>query len=97
MQIEGSRILIAGATGGFGGELARSFARRGARLVLSGRNKAVLGALAGELGSQSFTHELTEPGSADALVAQAADALGGLDVVVNSIGVVAFEIGRAHV
>ena len=41
MQIEGSRILIAGATGGFGGELARSFARRGARLVLSGRNKAV--------------------------------------------------------
>jgi short-subunit dehydrogenase len=36
MPIEGSRVLLAGATGGFGGELARSFAQRGARLVLSG-------------------------------------------------------------
>ncbi len=90
MQIDSSRVLIAGATGGFGGELARSFARRGARLVLSGRNEVALGALAGELEAQSITRDLTEPGSADALVTEAADILGGLDVVVNSIGVVAF-------
>jgi short-subunit dehydrogenase len=90
MQIDGSRILIAGATGGFGGELARAFARRGSRLVLSGRNEAALGALAGELGARSITRDLTEPGSTDSLVNDAADTLGGLDVVVNSIGVVAF-------
>lgn len=47
---QGKRVLLLGATGGLGSELARQLAARGAgRLVLSGRNEAALAALADEV------------------------------------------------
>lgn len=44
------KIVITGASGGIGSELARRFAREGDRLLLVGnRNRDALFALAGEL------------------------------------------------
>lgn len=90
MELTGARTLVLGATGGFGVEIARSLAARGAVLAVHGRDQARLEAIAGELGAVAVAGDLTEPGAPDRLVDGAAQALGGLDVVVMSAGAVAF-------
>lgn len=88
--IDGARGLVTGATGALGGLLARGLAARGARLALSGRDGNRLGALARELGAQAVPADLRDPGAPDAVVARAAERLGGFDVVLQAAGVVAF-------
>lgn len=49
MKIEGSRVLLTGASGGIGAALADQLAGRGARMVLIGRNMDQLAPLAERL------------------------------------------------
>lgn len=90
MDINGARALVLGATGGFGAEIARSLAASGAVLAVHGRDTARLQAISAELGAHPVAGDLTEPGVPDAVVDEAAQALGGLDIVVMSAGAVAF-------
>lgn len=90
MDMNGARVLVLGATGGFGAEVARSLAARGARLAVHGRDRARLDALSAELGAMAVEGDLTAPGAPDQVVDAAATALGGLDVIVMSAGAVAF-------
>lgn len=95
-----SRVLVTGATGAFGGAIARELASRGARLALHGRDAERLAALASELGAEVATAaDLTGEGEPERVVAASADALGGLDAAVCAVGVVAFgparEVGDA--
>lgn len=91
MKLDGARVLIAGATGGFGREIARSLGAAGAALVVSGRNRDALDHVAERVAaSASFVCDLTATDGPETLVAHAVDALGGLDIVVCGIGVVAF-------
>lgn len=86
-----TRVLVSGATGALGGAIARELASRGARLALHGRDEARLAGIAGELGAESATAaDLAAAGAPERVVAAAADALGGLDVAVCAVGVVAF-------
>jgi len=85
------RVLVTGATGALGGAIARELAGRGARLALHGRDRGRLDALARELGAVVATAaDLRGPGEPERVVAAAADALGGLDAAVCTVGVVAF-------
>ncbi len=84
-------VAVVGATGGLGSALSRELARRGARLVLTGRNPATLQELSDELpGSASAVLDLHDPDAGDLLVATATAAFGRLDVLVNAAGIVAF-------
>lgn len=90
-----SRVLVTGATGAFGGAIARELASRGARLALHGRDAERLAALASELRAEAATAaDLTGPGEPERVVAASADALGGLDAAVCAVGVVAFGPSR---
>lgn len=90
-----SRVLVTGATGAFGGAIARELASRGARLALHGRDAERLAALASELGAEVATAaDLTGDGAPERVVAASADALGGLDAAVCAVGVVAFGPAR---
>ncbi len=84
------RALVIGATGGFGSEVARSLAARGARVAVHGRNTDRRASLAQEIEAPQIDGDLTAPGGPDAVVDEAARALGGLDIVVMSAGGVAF-------
>ncbi len=91
VEIEGSRVLVAGATGVLGGELARALAAAGARLALTGRDDGRLQALAGELGGvPALAADAVDVDAVRTAVEAAAEALGGLDAVVVAWGVVAF-------
>jgi short-subunit dehydrogenase len=82
MQISGSTVLVTGATGGIGHAIARAFAERGAKLILTGRRSEVLVPLGAELGARALSVDLsstveldrfiTEVGDVDILIANAA-------------------------
>jgi short-subunit dehydrogenase len=82
MKVEGSKVLITGATGGIGAALARGLHAQGAQLLLSGRRVGVLTPLAEELGARAVVADLAQradvarlaadSGEVDILVANAA-------------------------
>jgi uncharacterized protein len=85
-------IILTGASGEIGSEVARRLAARGARLVLSSRREERLLALAKELvaaGGQEPTvlpANLGQPGEAARLARGAQEALGEIDVLINNAG-----------
>ncbi|HET6521629.1 MAG TPA: 3-oxoacyl-ACP reductase FabG [Geminicoccaceae bacterium] len=90
-DLTGRLALVTGASGGIGGAVARALHAQGARLVLTGRRRDALEALAGGLGGGGggvtvHACDVAEPGAADELV-KAAEAAGGLDILVNNAGV----------
>ncbi len=79
MEIEGTEVLVTGATGGLGLAIADAFASAGARLTVTGRREPVLaGLVARHPGTRTVVADLGAPGGVDAVVAAGADA----DVVV---------------
>ncbi|MGF1475085.1 MAG: 3-oxoacyl-[acyl-carrier-protein] reductase [Geminicoccaceae bacterium] len=86
-DLEGKRALVTGASGGIGSAIARILHSQGATVVLSGRRKDALDALAAELDQRVAVHtaDLAETGAADTLV-KAVEAEGALDILVNNAG-----------
>jgi short-subunit dehydrogenase len=80
VELSGKTALLTGATGGLGRGIARALDDRGVRLVLSGRNREALEALAGELSGDHRVAEadLSEPGAVERLL----EAAGHVDVLV---------------
>jgi short-subunit dehydrogenase len=95
VDLSGSRVLVAGATGVLGGAVARALHREGARVALAGRDTGKLAALADALdGAPTATLDALDLDRCAAVVGEAADALGGLDLLVVAIGVAAFGPGE---
>lgn len=90
MDLDGKRILVAGATGALGGRLARALKARNATIAPAGRDRAALLSIAEELNAEPIELELTDPVSCARAVESAGEALGGLDGLVIATGVVAF-------
>lgn len=84
-------MLVAGATGAFGGALARAFDAAGAELALAGRDQDRLDAIGDELGVPTARFEATDPDSRRTAVDSLAAALGGgLDGMVVAVGAPGF-------
>jgi len=96
VNLGGRTVLVTGATGGLGQAIARALARRGARLLLSGRQVGVLEHLAAELDARALPCDLADRDAVVRLAGDAADA----DVLVANAGVPAsgaiggFAVGR---
>ena len=88
-DLEGKRALVTGASGGIGGAIARALHGRGAQVALSGTREEALQELAGELGDRAVVTpaNLSDPDSVFALPGQAAEALGGIDILINNAGI----------
>jgi short-subunit dehydrogenase len=84
MRIDGSKVLLTGATGGLGEAIARSLSAKGAKeIVLTGRKADVLERLAGELpGARSITVDLGDR----AEVARLLDEAGEVDILIANAG-----------
>jgi short-subunit dehydrogenase len=82
LALSDATVLLTGATGGVGQELARALHGRGARLILTGRRTEVLRPLAEELGATTIAADLAERADLDRLLAEA----GSVDVLVANAG-----------
>lgn len=92
MKLENARILLTGAAGGLGQELARQLHEAGASLLLAGRDAARLEALRASLGTPAavVVADLNRPEGV-ALTARAAREFG-VNVLINNAGAGAFGL-----
>ncbi len=88
-SVDGSRVLITGATSGVGQPAARELVRDGARVAVLARREEALRELQAELGDAvlPLPTDVADPAAVAAAVSAAHDAFGGLDVAINAAGV----------
>lgn len=93
-SFSGKSIIVTGATSGIGRAAAVAFARLGGHLLLVGRTDGALGEAADEVEEAggravSCRADITDEDAPGRIVSSAADAFGGIDVLVNAAGVIA--------
>jgi NAD(P)-dependent dehydrogenase (short-subunit alcohol dehydrogenase family) len=97
MEFENKTILITGAGSGFGLQCANQFAALGARIVAvdrqEQRSRDTIAALASPTGASHFAivRDLRPADAAKAVVTDAIDKAGAIDVLVSSAGVCHFN------
>ncbi|QGN53265.1 SDR family NAD(P)-dependent oxidoreductase [Novosphingobium sp. Gsoil 351] len=81
-------VWITGASSGIGEALAKESSKRGARVILSGRNIAELDRVASECGETLvLPFETTDYDALPGLVARAWDWAAGIDLLINNAGI----------
>ena len=79
MEITGSTVLVTGASGGVGQSIARTLHRRGANLILTGRNQSELDILGSQLeGARVVPCDLADRADLIRFI----DGLGDVDILV---------------
>ncbi len=85
-SLDDKRALVTGASGGIGSAIARQLHQQGAHVILSGRRREALDALATELGDRCSV-VVADLGAADGTAALLAAAeKNGLDILINNAG-----------
>jgi NAD(P)-dependent dehydrogenase (short-subunit alcohol dehydrogenase family) len=90
MEFASKRVLITGSTRGIGQALARRFVAEGATVAVNGRSGDAVAASIRAIGNaerlRAAAGDLSSAAGCDQVVAQAIDALGGLDILINNAG-----------
>lgn len=93
-DLTGKCALVTGASGGIGGEIAKTLHAAGATVGLSGTRVEPLEALAAELGARAHVLpcNLSDAEAVDALPKQAIEVMGSVDILVNNAGITRDQI-----
>jgi NAD(P)-dependent dehydrogenase (short-subunit alcohol dehydrogenase family) len=90
-KLDGRRILVTGAAGGMGRAIAELFGAEGAALALLDLNQVGVQAVADALGASGFVCDVSDRASVSAVVTEAGEKLGGIDGIVNAVGILAIK------
>jgi meso-butanediol dehydrogenase/(S,S)-butanediol dehydrogenase/diacetyl reductase len=82
-----SAVIVTGAGSGIGAAVAALLAAGPARVVIAGRRRAALDAVAARTSAVPHVADLTAPGGVEDLVRATVEAYGGIDGVVANAGV----------
>ena len=91
LNLQGKVVLVTGGSKGIGLACAHAFAVEGARVAIASRSEENLRAAAADLARDGYdpvcaSADFIDPTSAFAAVAQIEEALGPIDVLINSAG-----------
>ena len=91
-ELQGSRVLVTGASSGIGAGLAEGFARAGASVGICARRADRLAETAERCRAAGATvHEwvtdLSDLDQVDELARKSVEAMGGVDILVNNAGI----------
>jgi NAD(P)-dependent dehydrogenase (short-subunit alcohol dehydrogenase family) len=88
MQITGRHVVVTGGGGGIGGALARRLDAEGARaVVVADRDLARASAVADEIGGLAVEFDAGREDGVNALIEQAVEANGSIDIFISNAGV----------
>ena len=87
LGLEGRRALVTGGSKGLGEAIARELVGEGAHVAICSRNEEEVRATAEAVGAAyAQAADVTDPEQVRDFVARSADALGGIDFLVNNAG-----------
>ncbi|HWD50251.1 MAG TPA: 3-oxoacyl-ACP reductase FabG [Rhizomicrobium sp.] len=88
-DLTGKVALVTGASGGIGGEIAKSLYAQGASVILSGTREDALQRAKSALGDRAHVTvcDLSNPASVEALPKTAESFAGPIDILVNNAGI----------
>jgi gluconate 5-dehydrogenase len=91
-SVAGQVVVVSGGSRGIGRSLAEGFSRRGAQVVLTGRQRETLEQTAREIAVdgatvQAVVCDVADPEAIDRLVASVLDRFGRVDTLINVAGV----------
>jgi 3-oxoacyl-[acyl-carrier protein] reductase len=86
LGLKGKRALVCGASKGLGFATAKLLAAEGAKVVINGRDRVRLDAAAASIGAFAIVADLGKAHAPKELVGQAAEVLGGIDLLVCNAG-----------
>jgi 3-oxoacyl-[acyl-carrier protein] reductase len=87
LGLEGRRALVTGGSKGLGAAIAQELVGEGARVAICSRNEEEVLAAAELLGAvHAQAADVTDPEQVREFVARSAEALGGIDFLVNNAG-----------
>ncbi len=91
LNLKGKTAIMTGGSRGIGSYIARALAAEGCRLALCARGEEQLAVTAAALeveGAEvlALPLDVTEPGSAQRMVAATVERFGGVDILVNNVG-----------
>jgi NAD(P)-dependent dehydrogenase (short-subunit alcohol dehydrogenase family) len=84
LQLNGKRAVVTGGSRGIGKAVAKRLIAEGAQVVILSRTRESLQATADEIGAVAIVADTNDDESVRQAIAQAAEALGGIDILVNN-------------
>ena len=91
LRLDGRRFVVIGAGQGIGRQAAHALASTGARLFCIDVDADLAGEIAQEVGGVAGVGDATQRADAERLFDEATTALGGLDGIVDIVGMARFE------
>ena len=96
MRLKGKVALVTGAASGIGKEIATTYLREGAKVAIADLNQAAADAAAKELGGSSgkaigVAMNVVDEAQVEAGMKKAAEAFGGIDILVSNAGIQTVE------
>ncbi|HEY3805115.1 MAG TPA: SDR family NAD(P)-dependent oxidoreductase [Kofleriaceae bacterium] len=82
-SLVGKRALVTGGGRGIGAAVAKELAAAGARVVICGRKRTDLDALARDISGEAIACDLLDRAATDAMLAE----VGAVDILVNNAGI----------
>ncbi len=86
-RLEGKTAIVIGAARGIGEGIAKRFIEEGARVVIGDTEVETGKATAERLGARFVETDITKPADAEAIVGDALEAFGRLDIMVQNAGI----------
>ena len=90
MEIQNAKVVITGATGGIGYEIAKTLKQSGASVVISGRDVNKVKQTIQALGVHGIKADVTDEQDITGLFAFALEKMGGINVLINNAGIGSF-------
>jgi NAD(P)-dependent dehydrogenase (short-subunit alcohol dehydrogenase family) len=90
LVLDGKRAVVTGGSRGIGAMIARQLAREGVDVAIAARTREALEATAQQLAQETgrkivpIVADVSDDGSVNTMVATAAEALGGVDILINN-------------